>query len=184
MNAFEDIVALYLEEEGYWVRQSVKLENITKDDKKVLNNPTMPRPEIDIVAMNVKRNELLLLEVKSFLHSQGVYFDVVASDEWEQSKHYRLFNDKKYRNLISGRLFEAFLDKGLVNSKTKVNYGLAAGKIHTGDESKFSGYFLNNGWVFITPKEIRDKVKAWANKGWEDNIVFTTAKLISKYEYE
>ncbi len=34
MNAFEDIVKIYLEEEGYWVRQSVKVNNITKDDKK------------------------------------------------------------------------------------------------------------------------------------------------------
>jgi len=38
MNAFEDIV-LYLEEDGYWVRQRVNLENIPKNDKEALNNP-------------------------------------------------------------------------------------------------------------------------------------------------
>ncbi|RJQ39614.1 MAG: hypothetical protein C4555_03075 [Dehalococcoidia bacterium] len=178
MNAFENIVALYLEEEGYWVRQSVKVEKISKDDKKVLGNSTMPRPEIDIVALNMKRNELVFFEVKSFLHSQGVYFDVVKSKEWEQSKHYRLFNDEKYRNLITTRLLEAYMEKGLANRRTKVNYGLAAGKIHTGDKGKFDKHFANRGWVLITPEEIKSKVKTWADKGWEDNVVFTTAKLI------
>lgn len=180
MNAFEDIIALYLEEEGYWVRQSVKLENITKEDKKTLNNPTMPRPEIDIVALNVKRNELLLLQVKSFLHSQGLWFDVVASDKWANSKHYRLFNDEKFRKLISERIFEAYLNKGLINRITKINYGMAIGKIHTGDESSFNRHFAQNGWLLITPDEIRNKVKTWADKGWEDNLVFTTAKLVSE----
>jgi len=30
MNAFEDIVKLYLEEKGYWVRHSVKVHKIKK----------------------------------------------------------------------------------------------------------------------------------------------------------
>ncbi|GFN21952.1 hypothetical protein TAMC210_02680 [Thermanaeromonas sp. C210] len=34
MNAFEDIVAYYFEEEGYWVRKSVKV-NISKEENKV-----------------------------------------------------------------------------------------------------------------------------------------------------
>jgi len=62
MNAFEDIVKLYLEEKGYWVRQSVKV-GISGDDKKALKLSTMPRPEIDLVALNMKENELLLVEV-------------------------------------------------------------------------------------------------------------------------
>ena len=53
MNAFEEIVAQYLEALGYWVRRSVKV-NISKDDKKAIGLPTMPRPEIDIVALNVE----------------------------------------------------------------------------------------------------------------------------------
>ena len=67
MNAFEDIVKLYLEEEGYWVRQSVKVNKITREDKRKLNNYSMPTPEIDIVAYKAKENELLLVEVSLFL---------------------------------------------------------------------------------------------------------------------
>jgi len=64
MNAFENIVRMFLEGKGYWVRQSVKV-HISKEDKKALRLDTMPRPEIDLVALNVKESELLLVEVKS-----------------------------------------------------------------------------------------------------------------------
>jgi Holliday junction resolvase-like predicted endonuclease len=80
MDAFEDIVKLYLEEEGYWVRQHVKVK-ITKQDKRDIGTYSMPTPELDIVAFNVKENELLLVEVKSFLDSQGVYYDVVVDED-------------------------------------------------------------------------------------------------------
>ena len=66
MDAFEEIVKLLLETQGYWVRQDVKV-NITKDDKKSLSNASMPRPEIDLAAFNPARNELMLVEVKSYL---------------------------------------------------------------------------------------------------------------------
>jgi len=55
MNAFEDIVKLYLEEEGYWVRQSVKVHKISKLDKRSLKNSSMPTHEIDMVALRVDR---------------------------------------------------------------------------------------------------------------------------------
>lgn len=55
MNAFEDIVAYYFEEEGYWVRKTVKV-NISKEEKKLIGLPSMPRPEIDLVALKVKEN--------------------------------------------------------------------------------------------------------------------------------
>ena len=73
MNVFEDIVAQYLENQGYWVKQSVKV-NISVKDKRTIGLPTMPRPEIDIVAFRAKGNELLMIEAKSYIDSQGVYF--------------------------------------------------------------------------------------------------------------
>jgi len=179
MNAFEEIVKQYLEAEGYWVRQSVKVE-ISKDDKKAIGLPTMPRPEIDLVALNVKENELLLIEVKSFLDSQGVYFDVIRDEkgEWENSKHYRLFNNKTFRNIVTKRLSEEYLKQGLINEKTKINYALAAGKIHSGDESKIYDYFSKRGWKLFSSKNIKEKVRELSEKGWEDNLLTVAAKLI------
>jgi hypothetical protein len=182
MNAFEEIVKRFLEEEGYWVKQSVKVE-ISKDDKKAIGLPTMPRPEIDLVAFNMKKNELLLIEVKSFLDSPGVYFVDVIGEEGPESwgyKRYRLFSDSKFRQIVTERLKEEFLEKSLISEKTKVNYALAAGNIHSSeDEKRIREYFLKQKekWILFSPKQIKDKIKELANKGWEDNLVTMTAKL-------
>ena len=183
MNAFENIIAQYLEEEGYWVRQSVKV-NISKQDKRDIGTFSMPRPEIDLVALNVKENELLLIEVKSLLDSYGVYFDAVSGevpDAYKRdAKRYRLFNDSKFREIVTERLKEEFLQKGLINKKTKINYALAAGHIHyPEDEQRIRDYFLKQKekWILFSPKDIKDKIKKLSEKGWEDNLVTMTAKL-------
>ena len=180
MNAFEDIVKLYLEEEGYWVRQSVKV-NITKKDKRDIKLPTMPGPEIDLVAYKTESNELLLVEVKSFLDSYGVYFEAVSDPEDWLAKRYRLFTDNVFREIVTKRLQEEYLRQGLINTKTKINYALAAGNIHSSqDELKIGEYFSKNGWKLFSPNMIKAKIKELANKGWEDNPITITAKLIMR----
>ncbi len=178
MNAFENIVTQYLESEGYWVRQSVKVE-ISKEDKRALDLPTMPRPEIDLVALDVKENELLLIEVKSLLDSYGVYFEAVSDEKDELAERYRLFTNSKFREIVTKRLREEYLKQGLINEDTKINYALAAGNIHSlTAESKISDYFSQKGWKLFTPGQIKDKIKELSQKGWEDNLVTITAKLI------
>jgi len=180
MNAFENIITQYLEEKGYWVRQSVKVD-ISKEDKRALDLPTMPRPEIDLVALNVKENELLLIEVKSLLDSYGVWFEAVSGEDRKFAGRYRLFTNSKFRDIVTKRLREEYLEQGLINEKTKINYALAAGKIHSSwDESKISDHFSRRGWKLFSPKEIKEKVVELSEKGWEDNLVTMTAKLILK----
>ena len=184
MNAFEEIIKQYLEEEGYWVRQSVKVE-ISKDDKKALGLPSMPRPEIDLVALNMKESELLLIEVKSLLDSYGVWYEAVSGTgttekEREDAKRYKLFNDRMFREIVTNRLREQYFAQGLINKNTKVNYALAAGNIHyPEDESKIRGYFSKQKekWILFAPKQIKDKIKGLSKKGWEDNLIIMTAKL-------
>jgi len=179
MNAFEDIVRLYLEEKGYWVRQSVKV-NISKQDKRDIGTFSMPRPEIDLVALNVKENELLLIEVKSLLDSYGVYFEAVSDEKDELAKRYRLFTNSNFRNIVTKRLREEYLKQGLINENTKINYALAAGNIHSSkDEAKIRGYFSKQKekWILFSPKQIKDKIKGLSKKGWEDNLIIMTAKL-------
>ena len=181
MNAFENIIAQYLEEEGYWVRQSVKVD-ISKADKKEIDLPSMPRPEIDLVALKVKENELLLIEAKSFLDSSGVRFSGVSGKDSKDKKRYRLFTHSKYRDIVTKRLCEEYLKKGLINEDTKINYALAAGNIYSNDETEIRYYFSEKGWNFFSPNEIKNKIKELSRKGWEDNIVTITAKLISRGE--
>lgn len=175
MNAFEDIVALCLEEEGFWTKKSVKV-NITKTDKREIGSPSMPRPEIDLVAFNVKKNELLLIEAKSYLDSPGVRFSGLTGGK--SSVRYKLFNDDILRGIVSKRLYEDYLKRGLIKEDTKINYALAAGKIYSSDEEKIRNYFLEKGWEFISPVRIKNTLKELSNKGWEDSLVTVTAKLV------
>ena len=184
MNAFEDIVKLYLEEEGYWVRQSVKVE-ISKEEKRGLKKPSMPRPEIDIVALKVDINELLLIEVKSYLDSYGVYYGAVTGKvnkkyEEKDARRYRLLNDDRFREIVTERLKKDYFDKGLINQKTRINYGLAAGNIKPmEDEQRIRDYFSkkNEKWILFSPNDIKQKIRNFSEKGWEDNLVIMTAKL-------
>lgn len=183
MNAFENIVSRYLEEEGYWVRQSVKV-NILKDDKKKIGLPSMPRPEIDIVALNVKDNELLLIECKSLLDSYGVNYYAISGEDADEAKRYKLFTNQNFRKIVSTRLKEEYLNQGLIRPNTKMNYGLAAGRIHTGQEKDIAQYFSKRGWKLFTPKLIAEKMRQLSDKGWEDDLVTMTAKLILRMSQE
>ena len=178
MNSFEDIVRRYLEEEGYWVRQSVRVKNITKQDKVDIGKYSMPTPEIDLVALNMKKNEMLLIEVKSYLDSYGVWVEAVTGEDVEAGGRYRLFTNSTFRELVTKRLKDEYLDRGLINNNTKVNYALAAGHIHSGNEEPIAEYFLKKGWKLFTPTQIKEYVKRLVSKGWEDDLVTMTAKLI------
>ena len=181
MNAFENIIAQYLEEEGYWVRQSVKVD-ISKADKKEIDLPSMPRPEIDLVALKVKENELLLIEAKSFLDSSGVRFSGVSGKDSKDKKRYRLFTDSTYRDIVTKKLREEYLNNGLINEYTKINYALAAGNIYSNDEQEIKNYFSERRWKLFTPNDLKNKMKELSGKRWEDNIVTITAKLILRGE--
>ncbi len=136
----------------------------------------------------MKENELLLVEVKSYLDSYGVYYGAVSDEvfkkyEEEDVKRYRLFNDNKFREIVTKRLREEYLKQGLINESTKINYALAAGNIHSPkDEADIRTHFSKKGWKLFSPQQIRDKVKELAEKGWEDNLVTITAKLILRDE--
>jgi hypothetical protein len=179
VNAFEKIVSQYLEEEGYWVRQSVKV-GISKEDKRAIGLPSMPTPEVDLVALKVQEDELLLVEAKSFLDSPGVSFSGVSGQDPKDAKRYKLFTNSRFREAVTRRLREEYLDRGLIKHDTRISYGLAAGHIHSGDEPKIAEYFSKNGWKLFTPEMVKEKVKRLSKRGWEDDLVTMTAKLILK----
>jgi len=179
MNAFEDIVKRYLEMEGYWVRQSVKVE-ISKTQKVEIGTPTMPRPEIDLVAFNTKRNELILIEVKSYLDSYGVYFEAIADPKDEGAARFKLLTNETFQRIVTEALIDEYLKYGLIKNNVNVNYGLAAGNIHKGNEKPIAEYFRENKWMLITPQQLRKFVEQCATKGWEDDVVTMTAKLLKK----
>jgi hypothetical protein len=179
MDAFEQIIGQLLEEEKYWVRHSVKIE-LTPIEKKTIGKPSTPRPEIDIVALDIKSNTLFLFEVKSFLDSSGVHYEAVIVEQEQQEGRYKLLTSENYRAVLWKRLRTDWLQSGHINSDTKISFGLIAGKVHKNRESDLIEYFAEKNWLFWGPTIIKEKLQKLATKGYENNAVTIAAKLLTR----
>jgi hypothetical protein len=71
LDSFESIVKTIFENKGYWVKTSFKVD-LTKEEKRLIGRPSSPRWELDVVAFKGGRNEILVIECKSYLDSPGV----------------------------------------------------------------------------------------------------------------
>ena len=103
MEYFETIIKTLLEHEGYWVRQSFKV-NLTKEEKRQIGKASIPRPEIDLIAFKPNVQELLALETKSFFDSPGVRIDDLKNEFQIPEGRYKLFTCTNYRNIVFNRL--------------------------------------------------------------------------------
>lgn len=176
MDAFEHIVGLFLQEKNYWVRHSVKIE-LNKLDKRRIGLHTMPRPEIDLVAYNPVEDQLILIEVKSYLNSQGVTIGSLSGKTKKTSDRYRLLNNRAFQKIVTKRLIEEFLERGIIKKTTKVKYALAAGNVQEKSYSKIKDYMRKRKYIFFEPSDIKQTIKNLSQKGWDDNIITVTAKL-------
>jgi len=103
MDYFENIIKRLIEQDGYWVRQSVRV-NLTKPEKVAIGKHSIPRPEIDIVGYKAGCNELLIIEVKSFLDSPGVKYDELKKEFEIPDGRFKLFTCDNYRSIVFRRL--------------------------------------------------------------------------------
>lgn len=177
MDAFENIIGQLLIDDKYWVRHSVKI-NLTAEEKRKINKPSTPRPEIDIVAYDVMADTVYLLEVKSYLDSPGVRLKEVAIEQKEQSGRYKLLTAKKYREVLSNRLMKDLHESGHITNRTEVSFGLIAGKIYRNQEIEMQKYFDQRGWLFWGPSIIREKIGGLAENRYENNAVTIAAKIL------
>src|SRR6266852_4189196 len=129
MNAFEYIAARFFEAQGYWTRVGLKIE-LTKSEKVMLGNPSMPRPEVDLVAFKPRPNELLIVECKSYLDSPGVCVENFIGKNSVLQNRLKLFTRDKLRRVITEKLLAQIKQEGLLlGENPSVRYGLVAGKI-------------------------------------------------------
>lgn len=105
MDHFESIVATLLEAEGYWVRRSFKV-SVTKEEKRQIGKHSIPRPEIDLLALHFSKNEVLALEAKSFLDSPGVKLAQLNEEHEVPEGRYKLFTSERYRTIVLSRLHQ------------------------------------------------------------------------------
>lgn len=103
MDHFEGLVSTLLEDDGYWVRRSHTV-NLSKAEKANTGKPSIPRPEIDILAFRFETNTIIALEVKSYLDSPGIKLVDLTVEHELASGRFKLFTSSLYRNIVLTRL--------------------------------------------------------------------------------
>jgi len=179
MDYFEATVARILEEQGYWVRQSVRVE-LSQAVRNALGKPSLPRCEIDIVAYQPTTRELILFEVKSFLDSHGVKPADLQRTTWTKNR-YKLLTIPDLRRAVSKALVAHYRKRGLIDGEVRVRFGLAAGRVKDRVNTEVRQIAKKNRWVFLGPKEIAEAVWKFAELRYENSPFVLTAKLLRRH---
>jgi hypothetical protein len=184
MDHFESIISTLLEAEDYWVRRSFKV-NLEAEEKRQIGKPSIPRIEIDLLAFLFSENRVIAFEAKSFLDSPGVKLADLQKEHKVAEGRYKLFTSENYRSVVLLRLKKQLIKHGMANSDTKVIPGLAAGNVYQiqrgPNQCELIREFMDKkGWVFWSPDDIKQKVEALANSGYENDPAIITAKILKR----
>jgi len=177
MDHFEGLICTLLEAEGYWVRRSFKV-NVSKEEKRAIGKHSIPRPEIDILAFRFSENTVIAVEVKSFLDSPGLKLEDLHAEHDVPEGRYKLFTTERYRSIVLARLKQDLIDCGMANARTKVILGLAVGRIHQKRTEQVREFMCSRAMFFWSPEDIKEKVKALADRDYENDPAIMVAKVL------
>jgi hypothetical protein len=178
MNAFENLAAELFWEEGYWVRNNVRIE-LTRADKALIGRPSSPRWEIDLIAWHSTRNELLALECKSYHDSGGVH----AAHFRPGSKYafrYKLFHDAVLRTTVLNRLKLQCVERGLCPADATVRLGLVYSHATKHNTPLLDEIFEANNWLLYGPDQLCRHLARKANGSYEDSAATIVTKLLMR----
>lgn len=182
MDAFEQLVATFLENEGFWVRSSYKVR-LRASEKARIGRPSAPRWEIDLVAYKAGTNELRIVECKSFLDSTGVNISAFDGSSATFAKRFKLFNDEDLRRTVRHRVVRQLVMAGSCASRPRVTWCLAAGKIASGRSRELlHAHFEERGWLLLDEEWIAAQLAHMSSSGYENNIAVMVAKLLGRAE--
>lgn len=182
MNAFEQIVAKLLNQEGYWTRIGYRV-NLTKAEKREIGKHSMARPEIDILAYRPVENEILWVECKSYLDSRGVVAQAIMDINHRYAGRYKLFTQHKFRQVTSEALVAQLVERKLVLPNPDLRYCLIAGKMATeGDREQLAAFFNQQGGLFYDEHWVKTRLELFANRAYEDDEAMIVAKLFSRVD--
>lgn len=179
MDYFEGIIKTLLEHEGYWIRQSFKV-NLTKQEKRDIGKHSIPRPEVDILAFKPEENQVIAFEAKSYLDSPGVKLAALKEMHEIPEGRYKLFTCDNYRNIVFSRMKQDLIDLGMGTPETNITLGLAAGNVYQYKSQEIGDFFSSKGWAFLSPENIKEKVTNLAAKGYENEPAIITAKILMR----
>lgn len=177
MDYFEGVIKTLLEHQGYWVRQSFKV-CLTRAEKRRIGKPSMPRPEIDLLAYKPGAKEVLALEVKSLLDSFGVNIKELTVRHKVPEGRYKVFTCRTYRSILTRGMKRDLVKSGMVGSAVRVKFGLVAGKVYRDRSDVIQDFMESKGWVFWSPDNVRRLVAELAAKGYDNDPAIITAKIL------
>ena len=176
MDAFENIVAMLLSREGYWVKTSYKV-NLTKEEKAKTGRPSLPRPEIDVIAYKPGENLLLAVECKSYLNSRGVTLAGLSGKDPRTRKRYKYFNEPVLRKVVFKRLARQLKEEGACEEPPRIQLCLAAGHIPQCDQQAVKEYCHRNDWILYGPEWFSSKLRDLSTSDYENEPAIVAAKL-------
>lgn len=176
MDAFEQLVADIFRAKGYWVHQGYKVE-LSAGQKRALGNPSMPRPEIDLVAYRPGSGELLALECKSYFDSGGVHardFDPDARG----SGRYKMFTRPELREIVLSALVDQLVEAKAVAGSPEPRLGLVFGHATAGNQAQLEEHFAEAGWQLYGPEWVCGQLRAMADQSYDNKVAAMVAKLL------
>jgi hypothetical protein len=105
---------MLLEAECYGGRRSYSVK-LTPEQKHKTEKHSIPRPEIDILAIDLEKNGLIALEVKSPLDSPGIELADVQVEHETTAGLYRPFTTANYPEIVLDRPRADLLATGMIN---------------------------------------------------------------------
>ena len=180
MDAFEYIVSRAFEARGFWTRIGFKVE-LDKKTKAEIGNPSMPRPEIDILAYKPSEGNLLLIECKSYLDSLGVQARAFLEPDAFKVNRFKLFHDEALLAAVKRQVLNQLAADGMLGTGTpEICLCLVAGKVYGNDEEKIRNFFNSKGWMFIGPAELVADLRKFAKRGYENDVATIAVKLLER----
>ena len=182
MDAFESIVATILRLDGYWVHRLVRVP-LTAQEKRRLGQPSLPRPELDLVAYKPRSNELLVVECKSFLDSQGVHSSGFTDPNAQSFKRYKLFNDPRLWRTVRRALVRHLRQLGACCARPVVRLCLTTGHIATPlHRLRLRAHFAKHRWELLDDIEIARRLRDSSDTTYADDVAIVAAKILSQAE--
>lgn len=174
---FENLVRTLLEGEGFWVFQSFKVD-LTKEEKRRIGKPSLPRPEIDLLAFRFSSNEIIAIEAKSYLDSRGVRLEELAASHEIPEGRFKLFTCQNFQAVVLQRLKAQLMSMGMGNDATAIRLGLVFGNVVSRDVLALRRYVKSKKWFYWSPRLLKRKLRSQARRAYENDPAIIASKLI------
>jgi hypothetical protein len=179
MEAFEQIVARVFDRDGYWIKQSYKVD-ITKEEKRRIGTHSMPRVEIDLLAFRAVENLVRVIECKSYLDNPGVSIESFAGGSAKD--RFKIFNDDNRREIVLAALRRQLIEQKICDENVRLRLGLVTGNVRKNERAALRSFFAQKDWDLWDDEWIAAKLRQFSANLYEDSVVDMTVKLISRQQ--